>query len=357
MLHTVLFMVSKKLVGLGTVSLACALALLWFGSFSRSAPSAASAREIEISFVTCGRGDMSVRNLLSPAAQACILEVMLSAADAGHLALMQEALVSQISKTPGLYNACHNAGHQAGQRAFKNSGDIAALIRANTTATCNYAVGHGVLDGFAFSNPTDQQFLLAAQACDYMRDRGNQPVFGLCTDGLGHAAWTSTENVTDAAARCDLLIYADGRSACGSGIIMQMYEPAGTTPTHDLAAAVHEIPVLCTNWVGDYDTKLGCYSGAGYLYTRPAWVLNYSRTDADAEKLTPAESRQMLVIFTFAATKCRAHPEGYGVSTCLQSISQQVPPVIYSNPPLFASICALLGEWAEMCKTFRITAD
>jgi hypothetical protein len=305
--------------------------------------------------VDCADGDMTERNLIGKEVQDCLLAVMLDSVERDQVMAMQSDLAAQIQQSPDLYAACHTVGHKAGQAAFAAKNDIAALISQNRTTTCQYAIGHGVLDGFALTSPTDVQFQAAADACTALRDGEEeaQKAFKLCSDGLGHAAWTSTLEPIQAVLRCRMLEDTTSQELCGEGVIMQIYEPAGTEPSADIALASKELPVLCTNWPDQGATKMGCFSGAGYIYTREAWTLHYSRNSDGVSELNPEQRRQMQTYMTQAADKCRAHPETDGVSRCLFSMSQQIPPSIFVEDQLANAICDALGEWRQRCLDFR----
>lgn len=308
-------------------------------------------------FVACGNGVMTDRVLTTPEAEECIYQVMTASADVGQLVEMQEALSAQILLTPPLFNACHNAGHNAGQYAFELSGDIAALLLENTSTTCQYGVGHGLLDGFAKSNPTDQQYQEAADACVKLLDLNHHDSFAFCTDGLGHAAWASTKNIDQAVARCALISEPEGRAACGEGIIMQIYEPAGFLPSEDIASAPEQLPEMCANWPStDPDLRSGCDSGGGYIYTRPAWRREAAwRNEHGSEKLSGEAAEGMLQDMKWAARMCRKHEQGAGINFCLKSLSQQTPHSVYSNKDVLEKVCRLQGDWETRCATWKHT--
>ena len=306
-------------------------------------------------FVGCAAGNMTERNLISKEVQDCLLAVMLDSVERDQVMEMQRDLSAQIQQTPDLYAACHTVGHQAGQAAYAAKKDIAALITQNGTTTCQYAIGHGVLDGFAKTAPTDAQFQAAATACTAL-GKGDQEAlkaFRLCSDGLGHAAWTSTLEPLQAVLRCRMLKDEESRALCGEGIIMQIYEPAGAEPSSNIASAAKELITLCSNWPDQGSSKMGCFSGAGYIYTREAWKLHYERNNDGASELSSAQQGEMQALLLDATEKCRAHTEPDGVTRCLFSISQQIPPSVFVEDSLADTICAALGEWRQRCLDFR----
>jgi hypothetical protein len=314
-----------------------------------------SVAEWRSALIACSNGDMSEGRLIEQDVQDCYYRVMSLAVRAGQIMDIQAALAEQIDETPGIYAACHSVGHRVGKEAFDKYRDIAELIRMNDTTTCQYAFGHGILDGFAFSKPSDEEFLEAAEACVAVKGAGEEgvKVHRLCADGLGHAAWTSTEDLWDAVARCRMLEDSRARAICGEGIMMQIYEPAGSKPARDIDRAPLEVPQLCLSWPDLGETREGCYSGSGYVYTRPAWVLHYQRNSSPGGVLTPEQRESMRNLLQGAAALCAKHPDPTGVSVCLSSIAQQVPPSVYDDPPLTDEVCGALGEHETRCREFR----
>lgn len=310
------------------------------------------------SFEKCSGDRDDAVFLLTEAGQDCIYSVMKNGVDTGDLTLVQEGLSLAIQRTPSIYMACHTPGHQAGQYAFKKSGDIAELILANKEDSCQYAFGHGILDGFALSRPDDATFKAAAAACESIDMTGHSAeetslVLGLCADGLGHAAWTSTNDPVAAAVRCGFLSREENQKFCGEGIIMQIYEPAGTAPSGDVSKAAGELPAFCANWAGKPATSQGCHSGAGYVYSRPAWALYYTVAPGASTRLTGEGREKMKKLLVQAAESCKQHLSSAGVSSCLESLAQQTPPVVFLDDSLVDEVCPTYQEWEEKCRTFR----
>lgn len=338
----------------GVLLLAVAIPVLAV-RFAGSPPPVRTIVELRSALVACSDGDMTEGRLIEPDVQDCYYRVMSSAVRAGQMMDVQAALAEQIEDTPGIYSACHSVGHRVGKEAFAKYKDIAELIRTNDTTTCQYAFGHGILDGFAFSDPSDEEFRAAASACVAMRllgPEGNK-VYKLCSDGLGHAAWTSTEDVWDAVARCRMLDDPLARATCGEGIMMQIYEPAGSEPSRDIARAPLEVPQLCVSWPDLGETREGCYSGSGYVYTRAAWVLHYQRNSSPGGVLSAEQRARMQTLMQGAAALCGKHPDPKGVSVCLRSVAQQVPPSVYEDESLTDAVCGSLGEFESWCREFR----
>jgi hypothetical protein len=313
-------------------------------------------------FLTCHRDPSDLQSLRAGVTSLCVLQVMKDAVDTDNLLEMQDGLALATTTNPALGNICHTPGHQAGQYAYAKTKDISALILGNRSAICFYAIGHGVLDGFAAAGPDDSEFRAAARACESIDMSGRSTestsqVLGLCADGIGHAAWSSTKDPVAAALRCGFLTVEINQSACGEGVIMQIYEPAGSEASGDIYRASVELPSFCANWPGNAATRLGCYSGAGYIYSRPAWAFSHNRARSLTEAFTGDERRQLRTLVLSAVDNCRAHPAQEGVSRCLWSLAQQTPPAVYLDRPLLEEVCAQYGEWAEKCRTFRSAPD
>lgn len=335
----------------------CVVALV--AVFLRSDPPQRSVAELQAELVACADGDMSEGRLIEDDAQDCLYRVMSLAVKAGQMMDVQAALAAQIQESPGLYAACHSVGHRVGQEAFAKYGDIAELIRRNDTTTCQYAFGHGILDGFAFSDPSDAVFQEAADACVGMRLLGSEgnKVYKLCSDGLGHAAWSSTEDLGRAVARCRMLDDELARATCGEGVMMQIYEPAGTEPSRDITRAAAEVPQICLSWPDLGETRDGCFSGSGYVYTRAAWVLHYQRNTSVGGTLDAEQRLRMQELMLEAADLCTNHPEPRGVKICLESMAQQVPPSVYEDEELTDTVCTALGHAEARCREFRFVVS
>lgn len=338
------------ILSLGAASAAAAAAVV-FSPWSVYGGGTSAAEEPDWSqrFVDCAGGVMTHAVLESESVQGCILDVMLQAAEEGQVWDMQAALERQIEATPAIYDVCHNMGHLVGRRAFELDPDIARLVGDNPSATCAYAIGHGVFDGFAESDPTPEGFRAAANAC--ASKQGVEA--GLCADGIGHAAWSSSHDLATAVSYCTMLPPGDMRAACSEGIIMQIFEPAGfASSTYDLERAFSELPLLCERWPSsDADSVAGCHMGAGYMYTRVSWQLE-SRVrccEVDVAEL------QGLIVQDIgeAAGMCRRHHTGTGVSECLHSVAIQIPHSIYNDLALLEASCHHLGPAESFCLGFE----
>lgn len=302
----------------------------------------------------CGNGVMTAQVLGSDEYQGCLYALMTHAADTGQLAELQDALSAELEQTPALANHCHDTGHRAGEYAFKLNPDIYTQLMDNSRVTCAYAIGHGLLDGFARSDPDRADFAAAATACNEWEDDRDSHVGGFCADGLGHAAWDVTNDLDAAVERCALLEHGHNQKACGEGIIMQIYQPAGFLAENELKGDLDTLPELCSSWptpAGSEEVKVGCFTGAGYIYTRAAWTLAvaWSR-DTDRAPLDSGIARQLRDALADAADRCGRHAQDEGELPCLRSVAWQIPEQVYDHPDLLSEVCALLGEHETTCR-------
>lgn len=294
---------------------------------------------------------MTFAALSSDSAQACLEAQMRQAFEAGGLGVVETALEQEIKRSPDLYYACHNLSHRVGAYAYQVTRDAGALLRQATRGSCAYGLGHGVLDGFADDQPTAAAYAQVAQACsDIRRQPGNERV--ICADGLGHAAWKIAQDMPGAVRLCALLPTGEGRRECGEGVVMQVYEPAGSTPDLDAPLAPDSLVSLCGTWeTSDPELLAGCASGAGYIFTRPAWRLEVEWLNENGQQ-APLDSEthaEMADLMGQASSACKSLEDEFQ-SACLQSMAIQLPITVQRDRELAQTVCAQLGEWAEMCR-------
>lgn len=304
--------------------------------------------------VNCAAGEMTEKVLQTPPVQNCMLEVMKQAAVSGQVLQMQEQLQAQIERTPALYAACHDISHQAGRLAFALAGDPIALLADNTSTTCQYGIGHGLLDGFAASRPSAAQYAAVAAVCSELAVDG-QPATAavdLCVDGMGHVAWDTTKDVSAAAHRCALFANSGQAATCTVGVIMQKFEPSGTDLA-DVNIAAKELIGICANWDEPSGTISGCFAGAGYIYSRPAWKLHNAISQSNGP-LSPSRDQvdRLKDLLLDAARLCAGH--GPGAEACYGQLAVQVPPSLRVNPDTVAVVCAALGPAEPTCVASRI---
>lgn len=285
-------------------------------------------------------------------AQECVTSLVWSAIESGQVHPMMEGLAAADASTPGFHVVCHGAGHRAGQRAFEQDGDVGSLLRKFDSTACAYALGHGVLDGFALSAPSDQEFVDAVRACEgFAQARGE--IFTACADGMGHASWTSTDSFPAAFERCLDFSVATAQSLCAEGVIMQVYEPVAVEASRPIDFAGVELPLECANPSLPESLALGCHAGAGYVYSRPWWVLE-GRASAAASGLaaSPPPAAAFVEEATRIAALCANHT-GQSSSSCTRGALAQIPPTVRASPALLAEVCGHLAVDLSECRASR----
>lgn len=351
----------SRMVAVLALALAGVLALglvLAVNSGFRSVPSAApsdSTLEVEWKqrFTECTGGRLTPALAYSEPVRECVYEVLTDAVDAGELVSVQRALHAQIESDPLFFYSCHQAGHRAGEYAFEQRGDVPALLE-QTSDTCLFAVGHGVLDGFALTSPSDESFVAAAESCLSVLDDPAGTRRMLCLDGMGHVAWSSTRDFPEAASRCELIPDGRGQTACMEGVLMQIFEPAALEPELPLTVAPVVIPGLCRSLASsDRDIHVGCHRGAGYVYTRAVRTAasDWESTAAPGARLSRSAGREIVDAMLVAADWCSAHRDADAVDACMGSASMQTPDVLLTNPVLLREGCAphTNPEWKSLC--------
>jgi len=228
-------------------------------------------------FVSCVAGTG-----VNPTADQRVLECTRGAVDLVHRRngllqldiLLQEAL----EQDPRVLMVCHTIGHDAAKRGYaelaaEDEGAAAEVITdlfqlpANG---CHGAVVHGMLEGWAEGDPTEEDFLRLVRACEIPPAAGGGDVrwrtaekVGRCADSLGHAVW----NVWGKPDICRNFTETEARVTCGAGMIMQMYQPSGSA-SPNLDVEVDSLLALCDRWPRDLELR-GCNSGVAYAFQRP----------------------------------------------------------------------------------------
>ena len=308
----------------------------------------------EQQLLACSNGILTAAVLLTDTSGACLLAVMKSAVDVQAVSPLQQAMDRLERRSPAWFAACHGPGHKAGRYFYEQSPDITARLADIDSSTCAYSIGHGVLDGFAASSPTREAFQMAAGECSRLDD-ASHAVHALCADGLGHVAWAATKSFAEAPYLCSLFGNELRQESCGEGIVMQVFEPAGFLPSMDAAGAPGTLPAICEKWdTASLSVQRGCYHGAGYVYSRPAWVLDAQWTARNGlDPLDKLATAQLANLMRTAAGQCRDHPTDAGIDACLFSLSQQTPRIAYLSPAATAAACAPLDRWTARCKSWR----
>lgn len=343
--------VTKKiLIALGMVGFFAGGAM-YYESTRLDEPTERTYTEYSESMLDCSKGVRERQIMLSSDVTACITDIMKNAVRSKQIYVLDEAVAHTITVEPLFFEACHNIGHAAGRHAYSVYGNIEELL-LNIGSSCQYALGHGVLDGFADSMPDETLYFKAARACLAIDD---DVTAGFCGDGLGHVAWSSTNNISDAVRRCAYLSKPNLEEACGEGVLMQIYEPAGFEPSSTLADSVNEIPSMCARWplASKPSSVNGCYRGAGYVFSR--YLVKSSRVWEEQQTMTPDLRATVLTNIEYALNGCKLLQGASAVRECNFSLARQYPPVVHYDRQLQDAACLPLGEWANLCKTWKVT--
>ena len=174
---------------------------------------------------------------------------------------------------------CHSIAHEVAKQGYL---ELAANDRAAAEEIignlfqlpangCHGAVVHGMLEGWAADAPNEERFMKLLRACEIRPTMSagvnttwavNEKV-GRCADSLGHAVW----NVWRTPEICANFTETEARVTCGSGMIMQMYQPSGA-PSPDLDFELESLLELCANWPAELELR-GCNAGVAYAFQRP----------------------------------------------------------------------------------------
>lgn len=352
---TVVYMMQGNKTVKQMVTLACAaLPLLGLGLYAKSKSAAAEKRtstEYAKAMLGCAKGVYTLDLMRSNEVQKCILGIMKDAGETLQVVELNEGIAYAIDELPMFFDVCHDLGHPAGRHIYSKYPDIVELLQS-TGSTCQYAIGHGILDGFASTKPDEVDYMRVVEACMGIE---NPVTSSFCADGLGHVAWSSTEDLTSAARRCAYITKQNMEEACVEGILMQIYEPAGFAPSRDMASALRDIPTMCANWPmkSRAGSVAGCHKGAGYIFTRN--LVKNSRLWETSSVMTGQLRENILENIEYALRGCGLLTGENAVSTCHYSLSQQYPSVIHYDKQIQDSACLPLGEWEERCRNWKIS--
>ena len=298
----------------------------------------------------CSKGVYTLELMRSNEVKKCVLDIMKSAGKALQIVELNEAIEYAIEQQPVFFEVCHDLGHPAGRYAYTIYPNVYELLQI-IGSTCQYAIGHGVLDGFADTKPNELSYMRAVDVCMSIE---NPLTSSFCADGLGHVAWASTEDLAGAARRCAYINKQNLEEACVEGILMQIYEPAGFAPSRDITNAVKEIPSMCANWpqMDRIGNVTGCYKGAGYIFSRD--LAKNSKAWDISQAMTEPLYQSVLESIDYAIQGCNLLVGERAVDACYFSLSQQYPSVIHYNKQVEDKACIPLGVWEERCRTWKV---
>jgi hypothetical protein len=267
--------------------------------------------------------------------------------------------VGAILKTyPQLTFFCHEAGHRAGMAAVKAGVSLEVSIPA-VGDYCVHGAVHGLLDGFALTDPSLEDFDRIANICQSLQ--GAAP--GGCTDGMGHAAWDAYEDFAMTTKACGTIEDLELRYSCDEGVLMRRYERVGgmkgtsTAEYKEFAALLRQD---CKDWESvsprieePGGPGAGCWAGSQYMLWEPLVFLSRSYPEErwrGVENFTELIDEMLATCASFGPTGeelCRLR-DGYHVATVTDYRSEE-----------FGPLCAMLRDRIEACveKATQLTRE
>lgn len=257
--------------------------------------------------------------------------------------------IGAILKTyPNLTFFCHEAGHKAGAAAFEAGVPLEVSIPA-VGDYCVHGAVHGLLDGFAFSEPSLDDFDRIADICQNLPNSAQ----GGCTDGMGHASWDAYEDFSLTTAACATIEDLTLRYACDEGVLMRRYERIGGvkgTRTEDYKEFTARLREDCSTWAEvSQRTKepggpgAGCWSAVQYMLWEP--IVYFARSYPD-ERWRGVDNLGEL--FEEMRSTCASFGPS-GESLCRARDGYHVAAITNYVEGEFSEVCALLKDRVATC--------
>lgn len=163
----------------------------------------------------------------------------------------------------GGINQCHDVAHAIGQTAGANSKDLNKTI-LECPNICTSGCFHGVVEGAISTGYKILEDI--GHLCQNKINGVDVSTNGDCYHGLGHGvASLSGFDLQQSLKYCDLIPGIDGQRNCGSGVIMELYEPSSFD--HAILQFPDDIADFCATLWGTYEET--CYVTAGtHTYTK-----------------------------------------------------------------------------------------
>ncbi|MEK9157850.1 MAG: hypothetical protein AAB638_01540 [Patescibacteria group bacterium] len=151
---------------------------------------------------------------------------------------------------------CHDVLHAIGEVGGANSKDVNKTI-SQCSAVCTYGCFHGVIEGYLMKGADIAQEI--PQLCQIEgNDNGNFK--SACYHGLGHGVASVVGfDFSNALDKCDLIPEERYKIDCGSGVIMELYEPGSFN--HAQLEWPADIPKFCNSLKYPYSKV--CHTTAG----------------------------------------------------------------------------------------------
>lgn len=187
----------------------------------------------------------------------CFIEELPRIISAAGLSTTMNALAQLIhsNKMPesGRITGCHDLAHAIGIAGVKASGDIGETL-ASCTSLCTFGCYHGAVEGYVLQGGDFEHAIKNLCGATAQSDKP------ACFHGLGHgAAYVGEYTLSKALALCDKLLDEGARRDCGSGVLMELYEPSAFD--HPRLEFPEDIPAFCGTLSGVYGEV--CFVTAG----------------------------------------------------------------------------------------------
>jgi hypothetical protein len=276
------------------------------------------------------------------------------------------ALEHAHSADPRVLMVCHTPGHKLAEDAYRKiaaGSDERAVERVSELFQlpangCHGSMVHGMLEGWAYTQPTAESFTEFVKACERRTpefpggpgDLEQQYLskVGRCADSLGHAVW----NVWQDPSRCSEFTVASARITCGSGVIMQMYQPSGS-PSPNLNLEYSALLDLCNSWPASLELE-GCNVGVAFAFQRPFSdrIAQLTQDRVSAVEFTAEERDSAYAALDESIALCRGLHNDPG-HTC-ESAIVVTEPLMTLPRTLVASFCDRLHELAApSCRAYN----
>lgn len=150
---------------------------------------------------------------------------------------------------------CHDVSHAIGQYASKSGGEVGTAL-AQCSDICTAGCYHGVIEGYVATTGNLTNEVMGACRRDLFNTEKEHVA---CIHGLGHGVASLVgSDVRAALQKCDELPVNE-RQFCGSGVLMELYEPGSFD--HAKLTYPDRILDLCDSFWGVY--QVICEQTAG----------------------------------------------------------------------------------------------
>jgi hypothetical protein len=294
-------------------------------------------------------------------AQQCVADVMTLALSNDDISTFIPDLERAVDDNDFLYQVCHPAAHTAGKQALEASDDLFTLLNEVAKSTvCDWGFGHGVIDTLALRGEDNETLDQLVRWCE--EHVSDERLYGLCADSIGHYSWISTQNLERSAVNCARVQTPQGKSSCGGGIMMQMFEPAASAGSYSRVEAPELIPEICRRWMKvapieiDY---LGCSHGAGYVYglrvRDAAWNWLNDKESLAANSTPPEALEPVIGEIKNAVKHCENLP--MPSESCVRQVMSAIPLQWgHRFPEDQQTLCEVFGS-AEIVKACAMRRD